>query len=52
MGRFINLVGSKHIHDLPSVVEYGAPLGKMHKGSIWQCNCGETFEWSGRKWEQ
>lgn len=53
-GQWIKVNGESG-HDckinLPTTVNgYMNQLQKRHAGSIWQCNCSNRYEWSGKEW--
>jgi hypothetical protein len=50
MGKFIKLVGVEHHHDVPLVLGYGQLMGRKHRGSTWECECGVVLTWNGKKW--
>jgi hypothetical protein len=53
MSKWIKIVGeAAHKCDLPWAIDAhtmsGTQLQKRHSGSIWECDCGERYEWDGK----
>ena len=53
MSKWIKIVGeAAHKCDLPWAIDAhtmsGTHLQKRHSGSIWECDCGERYEWDGK----
>jgi len=53
MSKWIKIVGeAAHKCDLPWAINAhtmsGTHLQKRNSGSIWECDCGERYEWDGK----